>query len=179
MNPIQPLKAVSARDKALDLSRMDVKEYIEKRDPNLVESLPGRTPIWHTLRPLTLVDLDMLATRPQALQARLAYELALVSVEGCDALAPSGAAWRPAREIEDADGGMRPAPSQSEMQRLFLAVGREAMLELGLVVIERADQGNGERGDTSYTVPPLLSDVVARSARPRAAPTPPTSATPT
>lgn len=178
---ISPLRVVSLRDPALDLAQMNAEQYMLTRDASLVRTLPGRTPVWHTLRALTLADEDALASQPQAMIARRAYELALSQVEGCERLSPGGLAWRPARTIEGPDGRSRPAPTYAEMDALCRALphGREDMVELGLVALERATQGNGDRGVVNYMAPPLLSDVVARSARLRAGQTPGTSATPT
>jgi hypothetical protein len=179
----KPLRVVSLRDEALDLRVLDAKRYAATRDEAMIASatLPGRVPVWHTIRPLGLPDLDTLALRPEGLRARLAYELAIVQVEGCAKISPGGAAWRPEREIEGVDGRPRPAPTAADMDLLFrfLPHGRDDMLEIGLVAMERADQGNGARGDVNYMAPPLLSDVLTRSAHLRAEQTRGMSVTPT
>ena len=170
MNPIEPIKVVSAKDPALDLAEMDLRKYLETRDLTLVRSIAGKRPVHYELRPLHLPDVEFVTSLPPTLQARAAFEAAIVAIDGLDVLAPGGSVWRPRKEVEDALGQRRAVPTREEMNELFhvLPNGLDTIQEIGLVALERATQGNGRRGAPRFTVPPLFSPEVTRSERLRA-----------
>ena len=169
MNEAEPIRVVSAKDPALDLAEMDLRRYVETRDASHLRLVPGVRPVWYTLRPLNIYDVEAASSLPQAMQARACFETAIEAIDGCEALGGDGA-WRPRKVVEDALGKKRPVPTRAEMQHLFqmLPHGLDTMQELGAIAYERATLGNGFRGAPTYTVPPLFSPELARNVRLRA-----------
>ncbi len=179
---ISSLRVVSLRDAALDLRAMDAKRYVETRDVSLVKTLPGKRAVWYTLRALNLFDMLEIDASPTGMGRLVrSFRSSIEQIEGCEALVPDGSAWRPRHEHENPLGKTVATPSTADLQWLFrkLPHGSDTMQEIGAVALERAAQGNGERGAVNYTAPLLLSDVLAASARLRAAASPTESATPT
>lgn len=163
---ISPLRAVSATDPALDLAEMDLREYVETRDEKLVRELPGRRARRFHVRPLSVFDFTAVMSRPTPETKMLAaVELGLVQVEGLE----PGVAWQPSRESEDAFGRLRRVCGPHDLQHLFARLGSRPLLEMGALILERAEQGNAGGGAVRFTVPPLLLPVLEQSARLHAA----------
>lgn len=178
---ISDLDLVLHNDKALDLARMDMRKYLETRDPALIVELPGRK-----ARRFTLRALDVIEAAGVMDQQKLGTKVLLAVRHALIAVTPglSGdEAWRPAKEVEDSFGKPRPMMSLDEIDALFGrhvgSLGSTSMVELGVAIIDRYEQGNGDGGGVRYTLPPQSALVLEQSARQHAELARKTSATTT
>jgi hypothetical protein len=168
---VTSLRFVLHTEPALDLERMDLKEYIETRDPKLVMLLPGKQARWFTVRPLDVFEM----AHVKSLGGTMA--LAPVLMSGLEMIEePSGETLRPKKETENSFGKSLPRMSTRELQALFVKLGNNerAMVKLSEVadvILERADLGNDESsGGASgrFTLLPQYTPALERSARLRA-----------
>lgn len=166
---ISDLDVVLHNDPALDLSRMDLRRYLETRDASLIVEVPGLTAKRYWLRALDVVEASAVMNAPGlGSKVLLAVRHALVGVTP----GPDGTAWRPAKETEDSFGKLRPMMDLHEINLLFVrgqhAAGSNALVEIGQIAIHRYESGNAAGGSAPYALPPQSEPVLERNARLRA-----------
>lgn len=176
---IKNLTVVLRSDPALDRNRMDMTKYLETRDINLVVEQPGKKAVRFEVRALDVNEWQGVAQqRPGFAMARAALDFGLVSVEG------DGLSLRGTKELDTGLGVKRQVMSMHDIQALFARFGAVKLAEIGIIIIDRAEQGNGDGCGVRYTLPQPWPDAQELTARQHAERTrgtsgeTPTSATP-
>ncbi len=164
---VDPLRAVSVLDPAIDRVASRVVEYSETRDPALIVELPGARAFWCVVHPLSVAEfasVDSLPTGPTKLVQ--AFRLAVAAIENAGG---PGIAMRPSRSHPREDGVDRPMWSDRDLAHVFHMLGAQFIYEIGQLAYERAIQGNGWSGSVSYTLPQSSLTGLAAIARQLAA----------
>lgn len=173
---ISNLRIVLSNDPALDLRAMNLRAYLETRDPALVRVVPGMQPRWFEIRALDPFEVAAVKSAVSAAGMVIpAIQCGLVSVTGPGF--DDGTATRPTRDKEAPDGRRVGVWDPKDIDALFKRLGWNRLLEVALVIIERADAGNVDGGGVRFTLPPLSQPVLAQSDRLRAEQTREESAT--
>lgn len=175
---ISNLRLVLSSDPALDLRAMDMRAYLETRDPAMVRLVPGTAPRWFEVRALDPFEVASVKSAVSAAGMVIpAIQCGLVSVSGPGF--EDGAAVRPTRDKEAPDGRRVGVWDPRDLDALFKRLGWNRLMEVALVIIERAEAGNVDGGGVRFTLPPQSQPVLARNAALRAEQTREVSATPT
>lgn len=145
---VSNLELVLRGDPALDRTSMDMTRYLETRDPALIRENPGMRATRFTIRALDVNEWRAVsAQRPGFPMASAAVELALVSVDG-----PS-LSFRGTKEIDTGLGVNRTTMSPRDLNELFTKLGSVKLGEIGVAIIDRAEQGNGDGCGVRFTLP--------------------------
>lgn len=160
---VSTLRVACVLDPAIDREQTDVLAYAEKRDPSMIVTLPGLSPRWFHLRPLTQSQVASCdAHVADAQRWNVAFCL---SVEAIDCLLVPGEAWRPTTRVRDpASGKTIRVINDRELEVVHRALGKAWIYEVGRVAYDRADEGNALGGSASYTLPPTSVSGLARIA---------------
>lgn len=176
----QTKRVVYVGDPALDARAMKIRGpggYGETRDESLVRTLPGRTPIWFTVRWLTPRESIIVEERGTPLRkTRAAISTALVAVD-----LPNATTMRPATSVPAVEGnGERMLWDDEALDDLWRRFGKLCMYDIGTVILEKDDQpgeafasGEGAR----FTLLPSSLAALEQNERRLAALTPPGSGT--
>ena len=138
---------------------------------------PGKKATRFELRAMNVAEFGYLGGVPTGQQPEVAFEMCLVSVTG------DGLSMRGTKEIETLFDGKAQVFTKKDVNALFRRFGGARTAEVGLVAIDRAEQGNGESCGVRFTLPQQLPVVQAlidqrRVELTRETPATPTSATP-
>lgn len=162
---VSDLEMVLSNDPALDLSRMNMAKYLEERDPTLIIEHTGKRAKRFTIRALDVFEMaGVKAAASVPAMVIPAIQCGLVA-----AVLDDSTALRATQAVQANFGGgtvHRWAPA--DVQTLFRRIGWDAMVEIALLVIERAERGNADGGVQPYTPPPQSPRVLAESNRLRA-----------
>lgn len=137
-------RLVFVGDPALDTRQMKLRGaggYGESRDESLVRTLPGRSPVWFTVRWLTPRESILVDERGTVLRrVRAALATALTQID-----MPSGETMRPTLRVPDVNGAAesRLLWDDEGLDLLTSKFGKAAMLDIGTAVLE-ADDRPGE-----------------------------------
>lgn len=160
---VTPLRVVSVLDPAIDRAATDLELYAGTnelgrpgdRDATRIVVLPGQTPIWFTLQPITAImfanSVESQAT-PNARYLR-AFQWACLSVEG---LEPGGATLLGDTPINDEMGRGQMIVGERLLNRLADELGLDWLYDIGAVAYQRAKAPKIRGGAVSYTLPPFL-----------------------
>lgn len=171
---VSNLELVLRGDPALDRTQMDMTRYLETRDPALIRENPSMRATRFTVRALDVNEWKAVsAQRPGFPMACSAVELALVSVDG------PGFSYRGTKELDTGLGVNRTVMSAKDINNLFAKLGSMKIGEIGVCIIDRAEQGNGDGHGVRFTLPQPWPDAAEAKRLQLAAQTPETSATKT
>lgn len=142
----QTRRMVFEGDPALDTKEMKIRGpggYGETRDPGLVRVLPGRVPVWFTVRFLTpreSIIVDERGALGPLWKVRQAVSAGLVSVQ-----LATGETRRPATSVPDPDapGGSKFIWDDVALNDLWRTFGKAAMVSIGTAILEM-DERPGE-----------------------------------
>lgn len=137
-------RLVFVGDRALDTRQMKIRGaggYGETREESLVRTLPGRTPVWFTVRWLTPRESILVDERGTVLRrVRAAISTALTQID-----LPSGETLRPTLKVPDVNGAAesRLLWDDDGLDALTKKFGKAVMLDIGTAILE-ADERPGE-----------------------------------
>ncbi len=143
----EPIRVVSRHDPAVDWKKSNAEEYGRTLDLSRL-TLVGK-PIVYSIVDLEWPEYQEVLARVNVpgLAADCAFRLGVVAIEGCRALCADGL-WHPLTE-RVREGVPVKTIGPSEMAAIFKSIAPKHILDIGKLLIERAEAerpGNGAGG---------------------------------
>lgn len=161
-------RVISVLDPAIDWSSAEVMgEYARTRDESLV-TLRQQTGAWAVVRPLTVGEFSAVDGVSGSGKLVQAFRLACLEVENTPA---AGLSVKP-RGTARIGGTDTAVWTDDELAVVARHYGARYLYEIGLVIYERALQGNAWGGGVLYTLPQSSLDGLTETRPLHAAPSP-------
>lgn len=140
---LDPIVVVSVKDPALDMSPEEIEAYQKSRDPALIKCKAGLNPVKHYVRPMRADSASLLeGTSDSVDRVTTYYRIACHKIEDADGKVVE---CTPKDDLERWTLG-RSIAKREWLTRVADIAGLAAIIEVGLVVSERACMRKDERG---------------------------------